>query len=85
MTTALISLLVLAALAALGGLIFVALVLSVKRQARRRDKGDQRRIMQETTMAAVNRKIDDIVIEQLDTVTNDCAFDRPARRRQGEM
>jgi hypothetical protein len=34
-------------------------------------QGDQRRIMQETTMAVVNRKIDDIVIEQLDTVTND--------------
>lgn len=34
-------------------------------------QGDQRRIMQETTMAVVNRKIDDIVIEQLDTATND--------------
>lgn len=33
-------------------------------------QGDQRRIMQETTMAVVNRKIDDIVIEQLDTLTN---------------
>ena len=33
-------------------------------------QGDQRRIMQETTMAVVNRKIDDIVIEQLDTATN---------------
>jgi len=34
-------------------------------------QGDQRRIMQETTMAVVNRKIDDIVITQLDTATND--------------
>ena len=34
-------------------------------------QGDQRRIMQETTMAVVNRKIDDIVIAELDTLTND--------------
>jgi len=34
-------------------------------------QGDQRRIMQETTMAVINRKIDDIVIAQLDTATND--------------
>jgi len=34
-------------------------------------QGDQRRIMQETTMAVVNRKIDDIIIAQLDTATND--------------
>ena len=34
-------------------------------------QGDQRRIMQETTMAVVNRKIDDIVIAELDTATND--------------
>lgn len=34
-------------------------------------QGDQKRIMQETTMAVVNRKIDDIVIAQLDTATND--------------
>ena len=34
-------------------------------------QGDQRRIMQETTMAVVNRKIDDIVIADLDTATND--------------
>ena len=33
-------------------------------------QGDQRRIMQQTTMGVVNRKIDDIVIEQLDTATN---------------
>lgn len=33
-------------------------------------QGDQRRIMQETTMAVVNRKIDDLVIAQLDTATN---------------
>ena len=33
-------------------------------------QGDQRRIMQETTMAVVNRKIDDIVIAELDTLTN---------------
>lgn len=34
-------------------------------------QGDQRRIMQETTMAVVNRKIDDLVIAELDTATND--------------
>jgi hypothetical protein len=34
-------------------------------------QGDARRIMQMTTMGVVNRKIDDIVIAQLDTVTND--------------
>lgn len=34
-------------------------------------QGDQRRIMQETTMAVVNRKIDDIIIAELDTATND--------------
>ena len=34
-------------------------------------QGDARRIMQETTMAVVNRKIDDIIIAQLDTATND--------------
>ncbi len=34
-------------------------------------QGDQRRIMQNTTMAVVNRKIDDIVIAELDTATND--------------
>jgi len=34
-------------------------------------QGDQRRIMQATTMAVVNRKIDDIIIAQLDTATND--------------
>ena len=34
-------------------------------------QGNQRRIMQETTMAVINRKIDDQIIEQLDTFTND--------------
>lgn len=34
-------------------------------------QGDQRRIMQETTMAVVNRKIDDIIIAELDQATND--------------
>lgn len=34
-------------------------------------QGDQRRIMQETTMSVINRKIDDIVIAALDTATND--------------
>jgi len=34
-------------------------------------QGDQRRIMQETTMAVINRKIDDTIITQLDTATND--------------
>lgn len=34
-------------------------------------QGDQRRIMQETTMAVLNRKIDDLIIAQLDTATND--------------
>lgn len=34
-------------------------------------QGDQRRIMQETSMAVINRKIDLDIIEQLDTATND--------------
>lgn len=34
-------------------------------------QGDARRIMQMTTMGVVNRKIDDLVIAQLDTATND--------------
>jgi hypothetical protein len=34
-------------------------------------QGDQRRIMQITSMGVVNRKIDDIVITELDTATND--------------
>lgn len=34
-------------------------------------QGDQRRIMQMTTMAVMNRKLDDLVIAQLDTATND--------------
>jgi len=35
-------------------------------------QGNQKRIMQETTMAVINRKIDDQVIAQLDTATQDC-------------
>ena len=34
-------------------------------------QGDQRRIMQETTMSVVNRKMDDLIIAELDTMTND--------------
>lgn len=34
-------------------------------------QGDQRRIMQETTMAVINRKIDSDIITQLDTATID--------------
>jgi len=34
-------------------------------------QGDQKRIMQETSMAVINRKIDDIIIAELDTATND--------------
>lgn len=34
-------------------------------------QGDQRRIMQETSMAVINRKIDLDIIAQLDTATND--------------
>lgn len=34
-------------------------------------QGDQRRIMQETSMAVINRKIDFDIIAQLDTATND--------------
>lgn len=34
-------------------------------------QGDQKRIMQETTMAVINRKIDDLIIAKLDTATND--------------
>lgn len=33
-------------------------------------QGDQKRIMQESTMAVINRKIDDDIIAQLDTATN---------------
>jgi Phage capsid protein len=33
-------------------------------------QGDQRRVMQETSMAVINRKIDDDIIAQLDTATN---------------
>ena len=41
-------------------------------------QGDQKRIMQETTMAVVNRKIDDIVITELDKATNDTGTAQPA-------
>jgi len=34
-------------------------------------QGDQRRSMQEASMAVINRKIDELIIEQLDTATND--------------
>jgi hypothetical protein len=34
-------------------------------------QGNQKRIMQETTMAVINRKIDDLIIAQLDTATQD--------------
>lgn len=34
-------------------------------------QGDQKKIMQETSMAVINRKIDDDIIAQLDTATND--------------
>lgn len=34
-------------------------------------QGDQRRIMQMTTMGVINRKLDDDIIAQLDTATND--------------
>ena len=34
-------------------------------------QGNQKRIMQHTTMAVINRKIDDDIIAQLDTLTND--------------
>ena len=34
-------------------------------------QGDQRRIMQMTSMGTINRQIDDLVITALDTVTND--------------
>jgi hypothetical protein len=34
-------------------------------------QGDQKRIMQETAMAVINRAIDDNIIAQLDTATND--------------
>lgn len=41
-------------------------------------QGDQRRIMQETSMAVMNRKIDDDIIAQLDTLTNDTGTAVPA-------
>lgn len=36
-----------------------------------RSQGDQRRLMQETTMAVINRKIDDDIITELNTATQD--------------
>lgn len=41
-------------------------------------QGDQRRIMQETTMAVINRKIDDQIITELGTATNDTGAAVPA-------
>lgn len=41
-------------------------------------QGDQRRVMQETTMAVLNRKIDDVIIAQLDTATNDTGTSQTA-------
>ena len=41
-------------------------------------QGDQKRIMQETTMAVVNRKMDDLIIAELDTATNDTGDARTA-------
>ena len=41
-------------------------------------QGDQKKIMQETTMAVLNRKIDDDIIAQLDTATNDTGSALPA-------
>ena len=41
-------------------------------------QGDQKKIMQETTMAVLNRRIDDDIIAQLDTATNDTGSALPA-------
>lgn len=41
-------------------------------------QGDQKRIMQETTMAVINRKIDADIIAQLDTATVDTGTAAPA-------
>lgn len=41
-------------------------------------QGAQRKIMQATSMAVVNRKIDDDIIAQLDTLTNDTGTAAPA-------
>ncbi len=41
-------------------------------------QGNQRRLMQETTMAVLNRKMDDIIIDELDTATNDTGTAAPA-------
>ena len=41
-------------------------------------QGDQKKIMQETSMAVINRKIDDDIIAQLDTATNDTGTAQPA-------
>lgn len=39
-------------------------------------QGDARRIMQESSMGVINRKMDELVIEQLDTATQDTGTDR---------
>src|SRR3546814_869326 len=41
-------------------------------------QGNQRRIMQETTMGVLNRKIDDDIIAILETATNDTGADQVA-------
>ena len=41
-------------------------------------QGDQKKIMQETSMAVINRKIDNDIIAQLDTATNDTGTAVPA-------
>ncbi len=41
-------------------------------------QGNQRRLMQETTMSVINRKMDDIIIDVLDTATNDTGAAAPA-------
>ena len=41
-------------------------------------QGDQKKIMQETTMGVINRKIDSDIIAQLDTATNDTGTAIPA-------
>ena len=41
-------------------------------------QGDQRRIMQMTSMGVINRQIDNLIITQLDTATNDTGTTRKA-------
>lgn len=41
-------------------------------------QGDQRRVMQETTMSVLNRKMDDLIIAELDTATNHTGAAVPA-------